>query len=148
MKLVDEINLKIKVETFCHATEDLNKVIAALNNITGMETKNYRIDKLLGHWRNPIMYVYTEFEKYEALNVLKNIISKMEDNDKKEINSKIHLYLDEQGKLYLRFDKQEAYKGKIILSNKDDIIKVVIHAISRKNKSVIEIYKSLGIINE
>lgn len=144
----EEINVKIRIEAFCHATEDLSKVLTALQNVAGVELKNYGYNKLLGHWKNPIIHVYYEFKNEEALNVLKNIISRIDEKYKKEISSKIELHLDEQGKLYLHLDKQEAYKGNLILSYKDDIIKVVIHAMGRKKENVIEIYKKLGILNE
>jgi len=143
-----DLKVKIKVETFCHATEDLNKVLKSIQNVIGLEPQKYKLSKLLGHWKNPIIHVYVEINEQEAISILKNLFSKMDEKDKKIIFHNKELYMDEQGKMYLRFDKQEAYNGRLMLSSSDDIIKVVIQIQNVRKEKIIETYKYLGIFHE
>ena len=51
-------------------------------------------------------------------------------------------------KIYLRFNKQDLYRGKLRLDDSDDIIKVVIHinTLLSKRLGLKNILKELGIV--
>jgi len=118
---------RLEVETHAHATEDLGKVIQALNNLVGQVT--YETIQVQGHYGNPITVVKAAMEKTssECLDaVVKRLLSMLSDADRQLLL----LSLDERmdgDKLYLRFNKQSAYRGLARLDDGGDVIKVVIH---------------------
>ncbi|MFP3045534.1 MAG: RNA-binding domain-containing protein [Thermocladium sp.] len=118
---------RLEVETHAHATEDLGKVIQALNNLVGQVT--YETIQVQGHYGNPITVVKAAIEKAssECLDVVvKRLLSMLSDADRQLLL----LSLDERmdgDKLYLRFNKQSAYRGLARLDDGGDVIKVVIH---------------------
>ncbi|KUO93025.1 MAG: hypothetical protein AT710_01185 [Thermocladium sp. ECH_B] len=117
----------MEVETHAHATEDLGKVIQALNNLVGQVT--YETIQVQGHYGNPITVVKAAMGKAsgECLDVVaKRLLSMLSDADRQLLL----LSLDERmdgDKLYLRFNKQSAYRGLARLDDGGDVIKVVIH---------------------
>lgn len=118
---------RLEVETHAHATEDLGKVIQALNNLVGQVT--YETIQVQGHYGNPITVVKAAMGKAsgECLDVMaKRLLSMLSDADRQLLL----LSLDERmdgDKLYLRFNKQSAYRGLARLDDGGDVIKVVIH---------------------
>lgn len=48
----------------------------------------------------------------------------MNDEDKKRLYHLFDMRLDDSGILYLRFDKQEAFLGRLKLSESEDVIRV------------------------
>ena len=118
---------RLEVETHAHATEDLGKVIQALNNLVGQVT--YETIQVQGHYGNPITVVKAAMGKAsgECLDVVvKRLLSMLSDADRQLLL----LSLDERmdgDKLYLRFNKQSAYRGLARLDDGGDVIKVVIH---------------------
>jgi hypothetical protein len=118
---------RLEVETHAHATEDLDKVIQALNNLVGQVT--YETIQVQGHYGNPITVVKAAMGKAsgECLDVVaKRLLSMLSDADRQLLL----LSLDERmdgDKLYLRFNKQSAYRGLARLDDGGDVIKVVIH---------------------
>lgn len=138
--------VKAKIECFSHSTENLTKVINAIKNIIGFEYKEIKIKKLIGHWGNVIFYINILLEEKDADKFIKNLSKNLSEKEKNLLKANLNLYLNEQGKLYLRFDKQKAYKKQFKLALHDDIIKVIISPINFKDKNATEIYKELGLI--
>ncbi|MGC8597252.1 MAG: RNA-binding domain-containing protein [Thermocladium sp.] len=118
---------KLEVETHVHATEDQGKVIQALNNIVGQV--KYDITQAQGHYGNPITVVKATMGKTSGEcpdAVVKRLLSMLSDVDRQLLL----LSLDERmdgDKLYLRLNKQSAYRGLAKLDDGGDVIKVIIH---------------------
>lgn len=116
----------IDLETFAHATEDPEKVFKALSLLLpeGVEKQASR-KNVLGHYRNEIMiYKAVITDKRSIQNFLCLLSERIDEKDKKLLFDLFDKRLDDSGTLYLRFDKQEAFKGSLKLSEYEDVIRV------------------------
>jgi len=128
----------IGVRVFAHATEDPEKVLTAVRRILPIElgeNTDFQKNILSGHHRNPILLFEAKLADKEALlRVLQKIGAGLIQLDREKLDDELKLHLDKQN-LYLRFDKQFAYKRKMKFSQNDPIH----FKIHFKNKSFEEI---------
>ncbi len=119
----------LELNAFCHATENHHKVEQALLNLIPSELKSVFLGKLrkipvTGYYGNPIVVYKAKITYKEgAQEVVKNILSRMDVFDSKEIYRTLGDRVN-KGSIFLRLDKQKAYLGEIKLSGGDDIIQV------------------------
>ena len=114
----------VEIFTIIHATEDLNKVVKAIRNIFPEEFTNepYEKSDLTGHYRNPIVTLRAFIrEKAKEIAFLKNILCRLEADDRAYLSSEFKDHMDSKGTFYLRLDKQEAFLGRIKLGFDDTI---------------------------
>ena len=109
---------------FCvHATEDETKVIKAIKNIFPDDIfENIKFEKKLleGHYGNSIVFFSSRIKDIKIINgLIMKITSHINSLEKK-----IELNIDqsvEKGSLYLRLDKQAAFKEEIKVVKSDPI---------------------------
>lgn len=124
------IALNAEVSAFCHATEILDKVKAALLNIFPESARadlesSLSITMLEGHYGNPIFVLRLKIEKPElAEALLKHLLASLPAGDLAMLERTLKQRLDSSGNLYLRLDKQRAYLGDIRVYDGDDVVKV------------------------
>jgi RNA binding exosome subunit len=132
----------VDLRVFAHATEDSEKVLTALRNllpITLAETVQFEKNSLTGHHGNSITFFTTHLtDKKLLLTILEKIGQNINVIDKEDLNNNLYRHI-EKTNLYLRFDKQAAYSGKIKFAQ-DDPIHLKIHF---KNKTLEEILELL-----
>ncbi len=103
---------------FAHATEDIGKVRKAFKFITQKDNFKEREEK--GYYRNKIIILETKLTKK---NEVVEFWRRMKDYGiVDEILPMLDEIVDEQGMLYLRFDKQQAYLEKLALTIHGDSI--------------------------
>lgn len=116
---------KLSIQVLCHATEDEEKVMKAIENVIGlgrMDKAKISTNALKGYYGDPIMMV-----KYELLDpevsgeVIKGVFSKLSEHERMDIIENCLERGKHGGKLYIRLDKQAAYNNMLKLSNKDPI---------------------------
>ena len=134
---------------FCaHATEDINKVVKAVQNILPsehMEDISFRRSNLEGHYGNPITFFETRIKDKETVRALvKNLSVNLSSLDKEELGRTIHRCV-EKGSLYIRLDKQAALQCKTKLVTSDPI-RIRIRFKKSKIEDIIEICRELGMI--
>jgi RNA binding exosome subunit len=138
----------MEMRFFVHATEDRNKVLEAAHNLLPLEGANklvFKKSNLKGEYGNPILFyqVYTEDSSYIATFLSKiniNLSSSDKESLLKEFNMRLH-----RGNLYIRFDKQSAYKGIITLCRVDPIhIKIKFKTF--QIKEIIDICQKFGVL--
>lgn len=138
----------IDLRVFAHATEDEEKVLTAVRNtLPNALAENARFQKtsLEGHHGNPIILFETKLTDKKALSeALEKIASGLSALDKETLNSEMQLHL-EKGNLYLRFDKQSAYKGKLKFSASDPI-HYMIHFKNKAPDEIVEICRKTGLL--
>ena len=134
---------------FCaHATEDLDKVMEAVQNVLPsdrLEDITFNRSNLEGHYGNPITFFETRIKDKETIRALvENLSANLSSLDKEELGREIHRYV-EKGSLYIRLNKQAALQGKIKLVTSDPI-RIRIRFRKSKIEDVIEICREIGMI--
>ncbi|MDR0460588.1 MAG: hypothetical protein LBH62_04015 [Nitrososphaerota archaeon] len=138
----------VDLRAFAHATEDAEKVLTAIRNLLPMDlTESIQFEKnsLAGHHGNSItLFTAQLLEKKILPAVLEKISQNINALDKNNLNNNIALHI-EKTNLYLRFDKQAAFLGKIKLSQ-DDPIHFKIHFKNKTYEEILEILKKSGLL--
>ncbi|HHC19397.1 MAG TPA: hypothetical protein ENK81_03235 [Euryarchaeota archaeon] len=115
---------RMTLRAIVHATEDIEKVKKAIENVLGekIELKTVRTK---GYFGNEITILSGEVSKKKAIiNLLTKIFS--EKTNYEFLLSTLDDRIDEKLRLYIRLDKQEAYRGEMIVTEGDDVISLVI----------------------
>ena len=138
----------ISIRVFAHATEDQDRVIQALRNILPEDLATNAIFKktnLTGHHGNPIAIIETELaERPKLPSALEKIGQSLASLDKEALNVEMKMHL-EKGNLYLRFDKQQAFLGKLRFSSNDPI-HVKFHFRNKTPDEIVAICKEAGLL--
>jgi RNA binding exosome subunit len=140
----------IDISFFAHATEDQEKVIKAAENVVSAVSAEgiiFKRSKLKGEYTNPIIYFKARVTKGAiADSVLKNVANKLPMSEKERLLRELSLRL-ERGSLYIRFDKQAAFKGKLMIG-REDPIHVRIRFRGRKTDEVTRVCSEIGLMPE
>jgi hypothetical protein len=128
----------VDIRVFAHATEDYEKVQAAVRNLLPDElaqTLIFETTSLTGHYGNPItLFTAKLVDKKLLPAALERLGAGLNSLDKEELCRDLKLHLEKRN-LYLRFDKQSAYLGNIKFTQNDPVH----FKIHFKNKSAAEI---------
>jgi hypothetical protein len=113
----------IRIEVFLYPTEDFKKVKKSLDLILPEKAKieKEEVESYYGPAIGRLTY-FTD-KAADIKRILGNIVSNLSEEDRREIIGGLDKRLDENGSLFLRFDKQSAYNGKLILGYQGDVIK-------------------------
>jgi RNA binding exosome subunit len=138
----------IDVRVFAHATEDSEKVLAAVRNLLPEELGEdvvFQNTRLTGHHGNPIVLVEAKLADKQALPaVLQKIGTGLTSLDKEQLESDVRLHLEKRN-LYLRFDKQFAFQGEVRFSQNDPV-HFKIHFKNKSFEEIVEICRSAGLL--
>jgi RNA binding exosome subunit len=114
---------RIAVEGFLYPTEDMKKVKKAFCLILP-DGFDFKQDKIESEYGPVVVRLSYETDKAADIKtILERIRSGLSDADRKKVIDTIDQRLSEEGHLYLRFDKQRAFKGKLALKYTGDVIK-------------------------
>jgi hypothetical protein len=138
----------VDIRVFAHATENPEKVQAAVRNLLPdelAETILFEKAVLTGHHGNPITFFTAKLTDKKLLpRALEKIGGGLSSLDKEQLCSDLKLHL-EKSNMYLRFDKQSAFCGSIKFSQNDPI-HVKIHFKNKSSQEIAEICKSSGLL--
>lgn len=138
----------IDIRTFAHATEDTDKVEAALRNTIPNElvdTVVLRKSNLTGHHGNPIVLLETRIkDKGTVQGIFRKLSSGLSIMDKELLAGEIARHL-EKGNLYVRLDKQSAYMNELRLGNTDPI-HFKVHFKKSDTEEVVGICREFGLV--
>lgn len=138
----------IDIRFFAHATEDLDKVIEAVQHVLPsdyMEDIVFNKSNLRGHYGNPITLFEARIKKREILSAfIENLSSHLSELDKETLGKEIDLHV-EKGSLYLRLDKQAALQGEFRLCT-DDPIRVHVRFKKSKVEDIVKLCRELGML--
>jgi RNA binding exosome subunit len=102
----------LDVSYFLHATEDSDKVAAAVRGLVGGGTP-FEFEMLEGHFGNSIRRVSLHLHGEDAMRAFTILIARMPGALRKSVAGDIDKLVDEHSSLYLRFDKQRLVQGEI-----------------------------------
>jgi hypothetical protein len=122
MKVVHNIAL----EAFLYPTEDLKRVRKALSIVLPEKArlKNEEVDSFYGPRIAKLTFWTDKASDIKAM--LQKMITGLSKEDREAIVGTLDERMDENGSLFLRFNKQKAHNGKLVLDYKGDPIKAVI----------------------
>jgi len=143
---------EVEIITHCHATEDCNKVLQALRNLFPPDLRDevsFKKQVLHGHYGNIITIFSTKLRGEQAYKIVKHLADSLPKTEKNLLRLTFDLRYDKRGnKLYLRLSKQDAFLGRLILYDSDDVIKMIISFRgNRKPDKILEYLKQLGLID-
>lgn len=124
----------ITLRVTAHATEDRDRVISALKFLLPDVIRNSPdIDEQInclvvdGHYGNPMVLYSLDFRrKAETSAFMDRLVSELSKSHRDELIRQLDERLDDQLMLHLRFSKQEAYSGKLVMESSSDAIAVKI----------------------
>lgn len=119
--------VSLRISAIAHSTENLRSVEKAIRNICELNSSvEAETNRAKGHHGNQITTLAMKVKNPKtAENCLRNVWGRLGVLDKDTIVSSLASRVDASGTMFLRFDKQEAFKG-IIRLNDSDPIKVSI----------------------
>ncbi|WP_455369784.1 RNA-binding domain-containing protein [[Eubacterium] cellulosolvens] len=141
--------VSIEMSAIAHATESIEAVEKSIRNILPSEihdslqfTRRY----LKGHHGNPITTLNLNIKaKDETRLILENLFRLMDQTEKDKLILQFENFLDDKENLYIRLDKQEAFRGKVTLTSKDPVrIKIRTEVWRPTPQKVREIFNRLG----
>ena len=115
---------EVEVSAFSHATEDEDKVEKALKNLLPEDNRDLWLTRnmLKGYHGDPITIVTGKIRtKKGATEVLRRVVQELSSLDQQRMLDETEERLDEGGNLYIRLDKQNAYRGKVSLVETDPV---------------------------
>lgn len=115
----------LEFKTLSHATENLEKVYRALENVATsqlLRENPLQRQRLKGHYGNPITLLTVKTRSKPLIRqALANIFSRLTSSDRVKLLEELEGRVDAEGSFYLRLSKQEAYLGRLKLEEADPI---------------------------
>jgi RNA binding exosome subunit len=115
----------VEISAIAHATDNLEKVQAALTSILPESLKGRQLftrKYLEGHYRNPITTFEARLTKPADVEVFtSNFFHHLSKSEKLRIQRDLALHSDPEGNLYVRIDKQRALRGIVEVGEEDPI---------------------------
>jgi RNA binding exosome subunit len=111
-----------KFRTYCHATEDEDKVVQALRYVSGIKDDDIKFTINKGYHGNEIRVLEATLRKGPKLTTFLEKL--VEARIFEQVKHELPLRLDDECVFYLRFDKQKAYQGNLMLQHGEDTIQV------------------------
>ena len=134
----------ITVSAFVHATEEDERVLAAMRIVVPSELPIHK-QRATGHFGNPIVTLRARIEQArvirQTLDAVKEKLSPRELNALKQNASQ---YLDSNCNLFIRFDTQSAARGVLKLGREDPILlKLKLAAYPARRETALELVRKL-----
>lgn len=109
----------IQIETFSHATEDIEKVKSLLSKFFSFEV-TFNVNKTYGHFGNEINIVTVELSRNKEIkDFISNFLIII---DKAHILETLEKRLDEDGILFVRMNKERVYNDDFTIDDNGDIL--------------------------
>ena len=116
----------IALEVFMYPTEDIEKVAEAIEFIFPIK-KTVEEEDIESYYGPEIIRLTADIKKSaEVRQILTYLIKKLSSADKKKILDSIADRIDDEGNVFIRFSKQDAYSDSLKLQYHGDVIKLKI----------------------
>ena len=111
----------ILFRTQAHATEDVSRVVEALEHVLPPETEIER-EETKGYFDNPITILKARLEKKAAESYMKFLRDSLPAEDYAELRKELPQRVSEDCNFYLRLSKQDAFLGDVRITYAEDAI--------------------------
>jgi len=127
---------QILVHALVHATEDEEKVLAAIRHLFAEAAwRELRVARtaLQGHFHNPILQLVVTLDEPDLMmQSLRHLGAGVSEEDRSYLQHNLSAHYDAKGQLFLRFDKQECYRGRLRLVSRGDSLRITIRLAGRR----------------
>jgi RNA binding exosome subunit len=111
----------VEVSLHLHATEDVDKVLGAVEGLLGVPVASFSLTRLEGHFGNVIVSCVARLSGDEGERLLSFILSRLNALDRTELRETLDRRLERDFLFYLRLDKQEIVRGRVKLGERDSV---------------------------
>jgi len=115
----------VEISTIAHATDGLEKVQKALSTVLPEALRDREIFTrryLQGHHGNPIVTFEAKLTKpKDTDDFTKHLMTRLSRSEKLIIQRDLDLHSDDEGNLFIRIDRQQAYRGIVEIGEEDPI---------------------------
>jgi RNA binding exosome subunit len=115
----------VQISTIAHATDDLDRVQTALRFILPDSLRNRELFTrryMQGHHGNPIVRFEGNLTRAQQVGEFANyLMERLAKNEKLLIEWDLDIHADDDGNLFIRLDKQQAFRGLLELGEEDPI---------------------------
>lgn len=118
---------RVEITAFCHPTEDMKKVKRAFSTISPIEPI---ISRTHTHFDSDMYILNSVLTRKGDISKFVEIIKSMSKGDRNELLNTLDSRVDENGNLYVRFDKFAALNGDIKLGDNTEPVSVTIKFVS------------------
>ncbi len=124
--------VKIRVRAHVHATEDENKVLQALKNILQpfQQSLPAKKERVYGLYHNPITVLTVEIkdrdQQEQLASIEENLFRRLGSSGIKTLKNTLSRRVS-HNTLFLRLDKQKAFRKEFVIREEGDTVKIEIH---------------------
>ncbi|MBI5697931.1 MAG: exosome protein [Thaumarchaeota archaeon] len=136
-----EKRLEIDIQVIIHATEDPKKIFDSFKNVFDLDSEEFTIQNLQGHYENPISLVHGKIKKKKAASFVRTLVSNIPKDDIDEIIQDLENRCDDST-LHLRISKQSLAQEKIKLADQDPV-KLKIYTPIYKQKDLVKTFTEI-----
>jgi hypothetical protein len=136
-----ERKLEVDIQVIIHATEDMEKIFSAFKKVFGVDSDEFSVQNLQGHYENPISLVLCKLKKKAAEGFVKRLVSGFPKDDIAMVLGDLENRCDDSA-LHLRISKQGLVKGEISLANEDPV-KLKIYTPIYTQKDLLKTYSEI-----
>ncbi len=108
----------VRIEAFCHPTEDLEKVKEAFMNISPVDPE---IKRVTTHFHTNMFVLSAVITRRAGISKVVSRIKELPSSDRVELLNTVDDRLDSDGNFFIRISKFSALDGKIELSDGEPI---------------------------
>lgn len=109
----------IQIETFSHATEDIEKVKSLLSKFFSFDI-TFNENKTYGHFGNEIIIINVELSRDKEIKAFISDFLKIV--DKNYVLESLERRLDEDGIMFIRMNKERVYNDDFTIDDNGDIL--------------------------
>lgn len=130
----------ISYRTFVYGTENEEKVKRAVKTL--FPNSSPLKEETEGYYKNPVLILHDKIEKNREI---KDFIQQLKKMPSSYILNDLDRKMDDKGNLFLRFDKQKAYKGYLqVVEHGDSIhVKIKIAAYPARKEYAIKLAREI-----
>jgi RNA binding exosome subunit len=143
---------QIVVHALVQATEDEEKVLVAIRHLfpeTAWSHLHVVCTAMLGHFHNPILQLVVALDQCDLLmDALRHLGAGLSGEDRSYLQHNLSSHYDGKGQLFLRFDKQECYRGRLRLLSRGDSLRITIKLAGRRRtlEAALELCRQCGLL--
>jgi hypothetical protein len=133
----------ISYRAFVYGTENQEKVETGIKTLFPSSSPKSELTE--GYYKNSVLILSDKITKKRETRNFVNILNELPVPDKKRISHQLENKIDDNGNLFLRFDKQRAYLGDLkVVEHGDSIhVKIKIAAYPAKKEIALKLAREM-----